>query len=256
MQSVVWASGVYAALSIATLACSGSVKVDGGSAGSVAAANAGAGAVDPSDHAGDGPGGGANVGGTGSAAAGMAGGGIVGSGITAGTAGAGSCCLGTGLPSGNAGAGPGGAANVGGMGNASGGGTHVGGNGPVAGGGALNTAATNCIPGGITLTWQGGDRFLGLPPEWGDDSQSNPTLTLCRGFGYTFHNPAVETPFYIKRAFVSGPDEAYSEGVYGNGTEYGDISFLVPADAPDTLYYASGLSGPTEGGMIIIVDPE
>ena len=44
-------------------------------------------------------------------------------------------------------------------------------------------------------------------------------------------------PFYINSVQGTGTGNAYSSGVTGNGTEVGNVTFAVPADAPDTLFY-------------------
>ena len=65
----------------------------------------------------------------------------------------------------------------------------------------------------------------------------NPTLTLKRGLTYTFNLTASGHPFYIKTVQSTGTGNACNDGVTGNGTQSGTITFVVPAGAPNTLYY-------------------
>jgi len=72
------------------------------------------------------------------------------------------------------------------------------------------------------------------------DQQANPTLTLARGNTYVFNiilNGVY--PFWIKTAQSLGTGDAYSSGVSRNGSTFGLVTFTVPQDAPDTLYYVS-----------------
>lgn len=67
---------------------------------------------------------------------------------------------------------------------------------------------------------------------------SNATIPVVRGATYTLQVSAVGHPFWIQTvsgAYSSG--NIYSTGVTNNGTELGYITFQVPADAPNTLYY-------------------
>ena len=67
---------------------------------------------------------------------------------------------------------------------------------------------------------------------------SNATIPVVRGATYTIQVSAVGHPFWIQTvsgAYSSG--NIYSTGVTNNGTELGYITFQVPADAPNTLYY-------------------
>jgi hypothetical protein len=70
------------------------------------------------------------------------------------------------------------------------------------------------------------------------DFSNNPTLTLARGNTYVF-NLTVNGlyPFWIKTQPVTGRGNAYNNGVIRNGSATGLVTFTVPQDAPDTLYY-------------------
>ena len=75
----------------------------------------------------------------------------------------------------------------------------------------------------------------------------NPSLTLYRGNTYKFILDTAGHPFYImtepfKTGFAEDDSTSviYSSGVSGNGTEIGTLSFTVPTNAPDVLYYQCG----------------
>ena len=86
------------------------------------------------------------------------------------------------------------------------------------------------------------------------DSQPNPTLTLARGNTYVFTlNDTAEFPFWIKTQPITGTGSAYSSGVTNNGGVIGVVTFVVPQDAPDTLYY-SAQNNTNLHGQINIVD--
>ena len=73
----------------------------------------------------------------------------------------------------------------------------------------------------------------------------NPTLTLFRGETYKFHVSASDSkgpntyPFWIRKQPIAGisTDYDYNDGVVNNGDEYGNITFTVPYNAPNELYY-------------------
>ena len=86
------------------------------------------------------------------------------------------------------------------------------------------------------------------------DFENNPTLTLARGNTYVFTmNLSAPYPFYIKSAPSTGLNNIYSSGVTNNGAITGQITFIVPQDAPDTLYYST-TSETNLKGQINIVD--
>jgi hypothetical protein len=70
------------------------------------------------------------------------------------------------------------------------------------------------------------------------DGANNPTLNLLRGFTYEFDVNASGHPFWIQTVpapYSSG--NVYNNGVTNNGAQVGKITFAVPFDAPNTLYY-------------------
>ena len=69
------------------------------------------------------------------------------------------------------------------------------------------------------------------------ENVDNPDLTLQRGRTYTFTVDASGHPFFIKSVQGNGTDNAFNEGVTNNGDQDGVVTFEVPANAPDTLYY-------------------
>lgn len=69
------------------------------------------------------------------------------------------------------------------------------------------------------------------------DGESNPDLTVIRGHTYMYIINASGHPFWINSQEGIGTGNAYNNGVTGNGTSTGTLTFTVPEDAPDTLFY-------------------
>ncbi len=65
----------------------------------------------------------------------------------------------------------------------------------------------------------------------------NPDLTLKRGETYTFAVNASGHPFFIKSTQGNTNANAFNDGVTNNGSQDGTITFVVPMNAPDTLFY-------------------
>ena len=85
------------------------------------------------------------------------------------------------------------------------------------------------------------------------DGLSNPALTLVRGNTYVFNLVFNgDFPFWIKTAPVTGVGDVYDTGVTRNGALTGLVTFTVPQDAPDTLYYASQTQLNMQGTLNII----
>jgi hypothetical protein len=90
---------------------------------------------------------------------------------------------------------------------------------------------------------------------------SNPTLTLFRGETYKFNVDAIETfggieyPFWIRTEQLEGITEKYDYniGIVNNGDSRGTITFTVPYNAPNRLYYVSQNKS-SMGGKIDIVN--
>lgn len=86
------------------------------------------------------------------------------------------------------------------------------------------------------------------------DYQNNPTLTLTRGNTYVFNMILNrDLPMYIKTEPTLGTTNQYNNGVTNNGISEGLITFVVPQDAPDTLYYVNPTQ-PNMQGQINVVD--
>jgi len=66
---------------------------------------------------------------------------------------------------------------------------------------------------------------------------SNPSLELTRGKTYKFNVNAPGHPFWIKSVQGNTSANAYNTGVTNNGASIKTVTFVVPASAPDTLYY-------------------
>jgi hypothetical protein len=85
------------------------------------------------------------------------------------------------------------------------------------------------------------------------DSQNNPTLTLVRGNTYTFTlilNGVF--PFFIKTQASLGNVNTYDSGVTNNGAVAGTVTFVVPQDAPDILYYSSSTQFNMRGTLNVV----
>ena len=89
--------------------------------------------------------------------------------------------------------------------------------------------------------------------SWNIDFEINPTLTLVRGNTYNFNlSQTAPWAFYIKTEISLGTTNLYSSGVFNNGGTEGLVTFTVPQDAPDTLYYCNDLQINLRGQFNII----
>ena len=68
-------------------------------------------------------------------------------------------------------------------------------------------------------------------------SFNDPTITLIRGKTYEFEVSSPGHPFWIKTVQTTGSSDILTDGITNNGTTNGKITFTVPLDGPDTLYY-------------------
>lgn len=82
--------------------------------------------------------------------------------------------------------------------------------------------------------------------------QPNPTLTLERGKTYIFNVNAIGHPFYIKTAQVVGTGSQWTQGVTNNGVQSGQLTFVVPGNAPDELFYQCGVHAAMTGSLDIV----
>ena len=87
------------------------------------------------------------------------------------------------------------------------------------------------------------------------NAQNNPTIVLTRGARYVFNISASGHPFWIKTAPTTGAGDAYLTGVTNNGISSGTgiTTFIVPNDAPNTLYYQCQYHA-SMGGTLTISD--
>jgi len=94
--------------------------------------------------------------------------------------------------------------------------------------------------------------------SWSIDGISpNPTLTLCRGFTYTFQVSASGHPFAIHQsAGVTSTGDRYAPagGLTGQGVQTGDLVFTPDGSAPGTLHYQCEIHS-SMTGVLTIVDP-
>ena len=87
-------------------------------------------------------------------------------------------------------------------------------------------------------------------------AEINPPLYLARGQSYSF---AVSTtgshPFYIKTANSTGTANAYVSGSLSDNavTTSETVTFDVPQDAPDLLFYNCGVHASMAGAIDIVV---
>ena len=80
-------------------------------------------------------------------------------------------------------------------------------------------------------------RFSDSGNNWFTSTENNPSLYLQRGQTYKFNVNASGHPFYIKTQTGTGTGNQYTTGVVNQGTQSGIVSFTVPMDAPNTLFY-------------------
>jgi len=83
----------------------------------------------------------------------------------------------------------------------------------------------------------------------------NPTLTLKRGATYEFVIEAFGHPMLIKTEKTIAKVNSYNTGVTNNGADEGIITFTVPDNAPDLLFYVCEYHA-MMGGEIKIIDAE
>lgn len=86
----------------------------------------------------------------------------------------------------------------------------------------------------------------------GFDNTSNPDLTLTRGETYTFTVNTPGHPFLIKSVQSTGTGNLFNDGVTNNGAVSETITFTVPSNAPDTLFYVCEFHGSMTGTITII----
>ena len=86
---------------------------------------------------------------------------------------------------------------------------------------------------------------------------SNPQLgPVYRGGTYTFNISATGHPFYLTTDNGTNYSAGtyfgeYTSGVTGSRTDSGTLTFVVPAGAPDVLYYQCGNHSPMRGTIVV-----
>jgi Cu/Zn superoxide dismutase len=80
---------------------------------------------------------------------------------------------------------------------------------------------------------------------------NNPDLTFRRGSTYILNVNAPGHPFLINTVQGTGNANIYNEGVTNNGAVNGTITFIVPSNAPNTLYYNCQFHGLMNGEITI-----
>jgi hypothetical protein len=103
------------------------------------------------------------------------------------------------------------------------------------------------------ITFGGAGKYAFAGAASGDNVNIGP---IYRGGTYTFNVNAAGHPFYLTTDngsnFASGTYFGeYTNGVTGSRTESGTVTFTVPANAPDTLYYQCGIHSPMRGQITV-----
>ena len=111
---------------------------------------------------------------------------------------------------------------------------------PVSGTKVLNTVSTYTV-----TTVDEGDNFAYLFSP--DGLTRNPIIKLYRGETYKFDIRALNDPFSIKTERVTGTEYRYTDGVDKSAVKQDILTFTVPFDAPDVLYYVSENNVDTSG---------
>ncbi|MCW3084750.1 MAG: hypothetical protein JWP12_2116 [Bacteroidetes bacterium] len=99
----------------------------------------------------------------------------------------------------------------------------------------------NLVDNGSFSAW-----LIGNTSDYVSGSNSNPTLTLYRGFTYYFNVTISGHPFRIAST-AAFPGTPFNTGVTNQDAQGSILIFKVPMDAPSTLYYHcifhSGMTG-------------
>jgi hypothetical protein len=84
-----------------------------------------------------------------------------------------------------------------------------------------------------------------------DGLKKNPDIKLYRGQTYYFEINAPGDAFCVRTSVLGGTADNYNFGVSNNGIENGVLTFTVPLDAPDVLYYQSATESDRRGSFRI-----
>jgi hypothetical protein len=85
----------------------------------------------------------------------------------------------------------------------------------------------------------------------GLSNASNSNFTFKRGSTYTFNVNTPGHPFLIKSVQGTGTSNSYNSGVTNNRAISGAVTFIVPIDAPNTLFYNCEFHGSMTGTITI-----
>ena len=99
------------------------------------------------------------------------------------------------------------------------------------------------------ITASGLDDYLFQGPGFSTPT-ADPTITLQRGYTYKFSNTMGAHPFQIQSTIGIG-GTAYDTGVTNNATSNGVVTFVVPQDAPNELFYQCTAHSSMGGTFII-----
>lgn len=108
-----------------------------------------------------------------------------------------------------------------------------------------------------TITYTVGNSGSGAYTFTGTAMGSNPQLgPVYRGGTYTFNISATGHPFYLTTDNGTNYSAGtyfgeYTSGVTGSRTDSGTLTFVVPAGAPDVLYYQCGNHSPMRGTIVV-----
>ena len=90
--------------------------------------------------------------------------------------------------------------------------------------------------------------------QFNSNLTKNPAITLYRGMNYKFNITSPDNPFSIKTDRVAGNNNRFvTEMLENNATEHGTITFTVPNNAPDVLFYVSENDN-NVGGVFKVLD--
>ncbi len=104
----------------------------------------------------------------------------------------------------------------------------------------------------VTLVDEGDNFAYLLSP---DGLTRNATITLYRGQTYNFDITSPDHPFSFKTRRSPGDIDRYTTGISQSAVASGKVTFAVPYDAPDVLFYSSETDS-SIGGAIHILDIE
>lgn len=86
----------------------------------------------------------------------------------------------------------------------------------------------------------------------GTSGDVNPNLYLYRGSTYYFNIDASGHPFRINTENSLGSGSEYTQGITGQGSQVGTLTFTVPQDAPETLHYNCEFHSTMQGAIYIV----